>query len=638
MGLAASQARFLAITSRKAACEFESMQIASQKLSTTRELDQVTEEYQQALNKTNLVWDVDGSGNYLYNLSYNLMMQPSAINNYTPYLLSRRDGKIALDSGMARAAKAAGIGPDGFSGTDDDKYKAYLKFIGGLQDERKISSSLAKKVIMMEDPAKGSHALKINAGLGGELYGRESLVELSLNNMITYIDMITEAADTGYFPAGSFEYKLGKSLTFDFAPTLVDETTHKTRTLDAGIASKWTKEKYSTSILINGNFNNSSTIKGKNPGSSKEDRYLPNTFTLSDLLNEDVTMMVTNASSMETNRICEILKYITQSGSNQASLDYILNYDVDVWWEYAAAKWQLDEGGSGDKSVYIATGFNILTSSAKTILMYFDGLIKGMYNLLMPEEPTTNDYNAFIVATNDLIDRFRHTDAERNYKDCGGSGNSESNAKAAASIADDYNCWVKKGDNWAISLSNLTETFLTNFVNGMDGYSGDYYIYKEASKSSYITDDPQYIYTINNGEEDVETQIWMSEFYSIIFNTLCSNGWYEEDQINDEEYLNNSIKTGHMFVVSKGSDNNYYQSRYVQANGGHIMENTDHDAIAEAERLYTLKKHKINYKEEQLELKAKQIDAELSALNSEYQSVQTLITNNCQKTFSMFSS
>ena len=62
MGLAATQARFLGITARKANCEFQSMQIAQQKLSITRELEKATAEYQSALDTTKLIWDPDGSG------------------------------------------------------------------------------------------------------------------------------------------------------------------------------------------------------------------------------------------------------------------------------------------------------------------------------------------------------------------------------------------------------------------------------------------------------------------------------------------------------------------------------------------------------------------------------------------------
>ena len=86
MGLAASQARFLAITSRKASCEFESMSIAQQKLSVTRQLTEATKEYQSALNQTKLIWGMsDGldaaNPGQTYDLSYDVMMTPSALND-----------------------------------------------------------------------------------------------------------------------------------------------------------------------------------------------------------------------------------------------------------------------------------------------------------------------------------------------------------------------------------------------------------------------------------------------------------------------------------------------------------------------------------------------------------------------------
>ena len=86
MGLAASQARFLAITSRKMNCEFQSMQIAQDKLSVTRDLQSAATKYQNAMNATKLVWDTDTDE--VYDLSYNLLMTPSALNDYNPYLIT----------------------------------------------------------------------------------------------------------------------------------------------------------------------------------------------------------------------------------------------------------------------------------------------------------------------------------------------------------------------------------------------------------------------------------------------------------------------------------------------------------------------------------------------------------------------
>ena len=107
MGLAASQARFLAITSRKLNCEFQSMQIAQEKLSITRDQQKAAEEYQNSLNATKLVWDtVDDD---VYDLSYDIMMKPSALNEYDPYLITDAQGKIVLSESMFQAAVDAGI-------------------------------------------------------------------------------------------------------------------------------------------------------------------------------------------------------------------------------------------------------------------------------------------------------------------------------------------------------------------------------------------------------------------------------------------------------------------------------------------------------------------------------------------------
>ena len=101
MGLAASQARFLAITARKTQCELQSTQIAEDKLSVSNELTAATQQYQNALNATKLIWDSDGTGEHMYDVSYELLMKPSAANMYDPYLVTNSAGRIALNNKMA---------------------------------------------------------------------------------------------------------------------------------------------------------------------------------------------------------------------------------------------------------------------------------------------------------------------------------------------------------------------------------------------------------------------------------------------------------------------------------------------------------------------------------------------------------
>ena len=107
MGLAASQARFLAITSRKMNCEFQSMQIAQDKLSVTRDLQSAATKYQNSLDATKLIWTT--SIGETYELSYDLLMKPSALTDYQPYLITDRQGRIVLTDTMFQAAVDAGI-------------------------------------------------------------------------------------------------------------------------------------------------------------------------------------------------------------------------------------------------------------------------------------------------------------------------------------------------------------------------------------------------------------------------------------------------------------------------------------------------------------------------------------------------
>ena len=104
MGLAASQARFLGITARKNACELRSMQIAQEKLSITNQLSKISQDYQNSLDATRLVWDsdyiIDGS---IYDVNYDLLMHPSELNDYSPQILTNFRNQVVLDNRYANA-------------------------------------------------------------------------------------------------------------------------------------------------------------------------------------------------------------------------------------------------------------------------------------------------------------------------------------------------------------------------------------------------------------------------------------------------------------------------------------------------------------------------------------------------------
>ncbi len=672
MGLAATQARFLAITSRKANCEFRSMELAQQKLSLSRELEAATQDYEYAQQATRLIWDASTQdGDFRYDLTADIMMSPSELNGYVPSLLSRQDGKIALNKKYVDAISSV-IADDGgiiYNGEvlykGDAQYEvakasAFTDFIENLKNNRAISSASAKKMLQTDSSTGDKYyTYYVDAGIGGELKGKENGNIMSINTMLNYVDYIVNNTASGYFERGSQEWELARDLVFDFdrkdyIQTQWEEITYGrpegyTRveandgSLSCSLSSEWRQQDGTACLLYNGSYCNDATFD--NDGFAE---YSSHAVTLSDMLNEDVTLLVTGQQDYTM-----VLQVITDALTNGTNLNAnaMITKNVDQWYnEFINDKNDVDDYYRLVEQA--KEGNNPAASSTLAILNYVDKLAKSMYRLLMPDSkvyqngihgnPSTENMNAFYTALLNTVQRLRNNEGygeEKNYRDVGFlfSQNTLTQAQNAIASAENYNCWVKSGNEWAISLSNLTEGFMTDFVNAMDSFQDGCLITQYANTSKYITDNPYMLYDVNvvNNED---TGLWESEFYSVIFNNLCANGYYENQQIDDKSYLDNALKNGQLFVLSKDKDNYYYQMRYVQAADGHIMEEADSASIAIAEREYVYKKNKINFKEQQIDVENKRIDAELSALTTEFETVKSMIAKNIDKTFKLFQS
>lgn len=215
MGLAASQARFLAITSRKMNCEFQSMQIAQEKLSVTRDLQKAAQDYQNSLDATKLVWDTDGTrpevDGDIYDLSYNVMMTPSTLNEFDPYLITDTLGRVLLSDPMFDAAVAAGIiyengTPKGkldvagngtgitFKGADSAKTDGSRNaFLYQLGQKNQIDGAMADKIMELGDVGY------TKSGIGGKIYDKSTSNAMKPSAFIKYMkDTTWEEAGKKY--------------------------------------------------------------------------------------------------------------------------------------------------------------------------------------------------------------------------------------------------------------------------------------------------------------------------------------------------------------------------------------------------------------------------------------------------------
>ena len=95
MGMAASQARLLQLTSRKNDIGYELTRLSNDKVSLSREMQKVSRKYQDSLNQKVLKWSNNNGVSYI-DLSYNNLMKPSTMNQNKPYLLTDQNDKIVI--------------------------------------------------------------------------------------------------------------------------------------------------------------------------------------------------------------------------------------------------------------------------------------------------------------------------------------------------------------------------------------------------------------------------------------------------------------------------------------------------------------------------------------------------------------
>lgn len=589
MGLAASQARFLGITARKNSCELRSMQIAQEKLSITNQLTQISEDYQRSLDATKLVWDseyiTDGS---VYDVTYELLMQPSLLNGYSPQLLTNNKNQIVLDSQFANAIKDV-IAYQKFDTTGnpvESKSFAEMQLGGSTRNNMNFQNflkalntggilsqnNLDKMLLALGDPSQPTNNYNPQNGLGGNITEKFTTNSMNLATMKSYINKITDPTSKyrndveerharGDLNDDAYEQikKLADILSFSgISYNIPKKDANGNIVKDS--AGKPVPEQ--TTGTFGQFISNDMNIKNDTSVSDPK-------FNMADLLNKEVTLKSTNDAHMGEaltkfmQNIYGIMTDFLAINKNSVDMDYI-DYAMDQVCKLAGMKW--------DRTNHQAIDF----------------------------EPG-KAYNTGDPAS-------KHT------------------------------CLIKNGDSYQISLSNLMKGTLTYFEKAVEGFESGYKVEttdeKKTENSFYITQDPGYYYFIKNPESlgmDNETQL-MLDYYAQMFNQICANGWTESTLVSEPENLKNMLKNGTLFTSVLSSDGNFYQAPYTRNN--FIAEVADQDAITRAEAEYKTKQLKLSAKEEELNIDMQMVDAELSALTTEYDTVKQMISKGVEKGFS----
>lgn len=619
MGLATSQARFLCITARKADCEYKSTELAQQKLEITNQLSDISANYANAMNSTKLVWKNDLVEND-YGLTYNLLMTPSAANDYNPYMVTTSSGAIVLNSEYAAAAKAAGISKAGGIASADGRDKFIAALVpGGIVTQDTANSIMTTDYVAtkMDDgtlkldkantsATTGDVGWNSGAGMGSTPLDKNSVDGLDISALITsdligkqlvdWAQLITTSSEqitSAKYDSTIKDYdvQIKKAATaLQYAEANTEDYTAKKAALNALKDAKadFIKDAKKNGIVdvTRDNFqmdNNSIRDTGFTVVSNGTITYDEDTIkkmTIGDLLSSNIVLMTQN-----------------QSADKMADAATKLMESIASIFGYRNSGHGLNMDSKSNEALEFAMtmvkNINLKASNAITQGTSVDD--KAMTN--NSAYVNANDYNRI------------------------GTGGKYVFPNGPVSYQ-------------AVSVSNLLSSFLTYYDNYMNGNSSAYVVGKRVDTSAFVTDDRNYRYFAEAEGTATSQKEKLADFYDQLYNNLCEKGWREDASVQDNEYLENALKTGRYAMSSLHEDGYFYQTRYNET--GYIVEETDSDAIARAEAEFTQKKAELTYKEDAIDMKSKKLDAEISSLSTEYDTVKQLISKSIEKTFQMF--
>lgn len=563
MGLSASQARLLTITARKSDCEYESMRLSHQKIALSRDMNVVSAEYQDAINQTKLIYDFYGNDSKSNDLSYGLLMSPSALNNFVPMPLTDTSGRVVLSTELANAAKAAGIPQEGMGGLPSSTVRD--QFITALGINEVITNNMAENIKLT--------TYNQEAGVGSANFVNVNVQEYTLTEMMST-----------YF----------KDIKFDLRDLLLDAGGSD---LDIILFDKETGKQVGNTLEYN-KEGEDTTIKDSDGNVILD----ISNVSLADILNGEYTISIAG------------LAWDNKQLRGKNGL-----YDWSV----------IDKVGS---SSYWDNLFNSVGSILSTGDSYTDAALKYAANKTMESVEClcyADDNGNSVLDFSNAAFRNLH----KRKKDGKITGWIKNEVQQYVGYVSEGNTGNGYNDGYGINLSYMTEAYLTHFAMYMEGISNSSYSVDKLYSESDMIDD-FFKFKVVTPADTTGNNMQIAGFYDALFNQICIKGWVENDKVNDQQYVQEMLKGGGMYISSIADDGFYYQDNY--STNTYIKEVTDETKVAQAEAKYNREKEKINYKENILDMKMKNLDTEISSLTTEYDTVKSVITKNIEKSFKRY--
>lgn len=640
MGMAASQARLLSITSRMADNELRSQIINNSKMRLATESSKVSEEYINALNSATMMmsnYDTAGESQY-QKLSFNSLTSYSSYNNQ--YGLVNANGKLLV------------------SEKDAQNYRNIMDQNGDLDDFLALYGLEYKSTYFTSDTLG---AEQINFEDIGETYTVEELAEmyygsdnvLSYNNSLQsseyvnfsdyyeeYIladenytiavadainnDLFGDSWDDAYSEYISSDASSMQVNDFQAGLQYITDTLNRLQTENKlSPDNAWLKDMQSmiNSINISGNsctVTSSVAVKDNGDGTYQiGDTILVNTQHLHDGDNSDTQVSIINNDS-EDETISKIngQDSVCFSGTGTGQN---LNFTY--------SETESDEDGTYTSN-YV---YNYKTG---------DNYAQVSYTTTDSAEVQSFLYQVFTEFRSGITSAI-------NRDKYGGTD------PAAVSAKQDYNNAINKLIGLVFgNVDTDTKTLIENNKQIFDNDPGTIIKWAnengvqtsagfEIIKNIYILDTLFNVYgepsagwiDVNNPDENADAKV---QWYTNLYNRMQQGYSVLEDGLaSSNEWIQFALESGLVTMEQVDKSNNWTSTIYT--NCSDITEVTDDTAVTIAEAEYNKAMNNIENKDKRYDMELKNIDTEHNSLQTEYDSVKSVIDKNIERSFKIYS-
>lgn len=624
MGMAAGQARLLSITARLSDNEHTAQSLSYTKQRLADETDQVNAAYNAALEATKLtvLTSFNGSGASYEDISYNLMTGYNTVSCGKQYVVTDNQGKILVSDAIAKAFETGrtGSGVARTNGTTSVDFNKFLSAFGYSQVDVDFSGI----------SGTSAEALKKE---------KEELVHQAWDKYFVSIGSSLDAHNESDYD----ETILNFGWDDNGFPTL-SKTCNNYMSIPAGII----------------NYNGGTyTLEPKTNGRFDDDRLDTSSYGKQDVAIYDATLR-----DEENEILLQYFRYLKDKDNNEFDMNLLDNLQGTI---------RIDpKGGAAGTEKY--SNIESVGKKISDFKTKFEGMSKEDLEDFLDKNyvHTISESQGYYLRTEKqemLMPKYKFKEADGTehtvtFKTTLGSGNYALQGTSiyypmACYVDDDNkvdNCEVQYGQKdfsinncSALTLTGMKSVLLNSETTKADpiNFDGttqeqrelyDYAVALTEAFNNFVASNTATISgTTPYQDPEVTNKI---AYYRNIYNQMLTCGYYTEaneaDTIKDSKWFEEQLKKGNLMLKYYSAvDKNFVQTSITEDDA--IQEVKDDRQLGMIEAKYTQDIAAIEKKDQKIDLELKKLDSEHSALQTEYDSVKSVIDKNVEKTFNIFS-